>query len=130
MPIDLSAIGKKLGADKGGTVVYQIKPDVSVGESKELDVLDSARDRRDISRKAYLSELQRRDILSPEFDEEKDKAEIDKEPPPDAGSFSATISSTGRGGTPKPQESDPDGQTVPQKRGPERTTGEPPVQTT
>lgn len=119
----------KLGAGKGGTVVYQIKPDVSVGESKELDVLDSARDRRDISRKAYLSELQRRDILSPEFDEEKDKAEIDKEPPPDAGSFSATISSTGRGGAPKPQDPGPDGGTAPQKRGPERTTGEPPVQT-
>lgn len=115
----------KLGDKKGGSVIYQIKPDVSVGESKELDALDSARERRDISRKAYLGELQRRDILSAEFDEEKDKAELDKEPAPDAGSFSATISSTGRGGAPKPQ----DGGGTPQKRGPERTTGEPPVQT-
>lgn len=113
----------KLGAGKGGSVVYQIKPDVSVGESKELDALDSARERRDISRKAYLGELQRRDILSAEFDEAKDKAELDKEPPPDNGTFSATISSSGRRGAP----SDPGGGGVPQKRGPERTTGEPPL---
>lgn len=113
----------KLGEGKGGTVAYQIKPDVSVGESKELDALDSARERRDISRKAYLGELQRRDILSPEFDEAKDKAELDKEPPPEQNGFEATIKSSGRGGAPK----DPDGNGTPQKRGPERTTGEPPL---
>lgn len=115
----------KLGKDKGGTVNYQIKPDVSVGESKELDTLDSARDRRDLSRKAYLKELQRRDILSPEFDEAEDQKEIDKEPPSDTGQFSATISSTSRGGSPKASGAGDN----PQKRGPERTTGEPPVRT-
>ena len=113
----------KLGEGKGGTVAYQIKPDVSVGESKELDALDSARERRDISRKAYLGELQRRDILSPEFDEAKDKAELDKEPPPDNGGFEATIKSSGGRAAPK----DPGGGGTPQKRGPERTTGEPPL---
>lgn len=103
----------KLGEGKGGTVAYQIKPDVSVGESKELDALDKARDRRDLSRKAYLGELQRRDILSPEYDEAKDQLEIDKEPPPDNGSFQATISSS----------------RMPGKRGPDRTTGDPPLAT-
>lgn len=116
----------KLGKDKGGSVIYQIKPDVSVGESKELDTLDSARERRDISRKAYLGELQRRDILSAEYDEAKDKLEIDKEPPPEQNGFEATIKSSGRGAAPN----DPDKTGVNEKRGPERTTGEPPVQTT
>lgn len=113
----------KLGDDKGGTVSYQIKPDVSVGESKELDALDSARERRDISRKAYLGELQRRDILAPEYNAEEDQKELDKEPPPDTGAFSATISSTGRGAAPKA----PGEGGTSQKRGPERTTGEPPL---
>lgn len=113
----------KLGEGKGGTVAYQIKPDVSVGESKELDALDSARERRDISRKAYLGELQRRDILSPEFDEAKDKAELDKEPPPEQNGFEATIKSSGRGGAPNA----PGGTGTNEKRGPERTTGEPPL---
>ncbi|UUV44779.1 portal protein [Rhodobacter phage RcRudolph] len=113
----------KLGEGKGGSVAYQIKPDVSVGESKELDALDSARERRDISRKAYLGELQRRDILSPEYDADKDKTELDKEPPPEQNGFEATIKSSGRGSAPK----DPEGTGTPQKRGPERTTGEPPL---
>lgn len=103
----------KLGPKAGGTVNYQIKPDVSVGESKELDALDSARERRDLSRKAYLAELQRRDILSPEFDEVADRVEIDAEPPLESGAFSATISTSGRG--------------MPDRRGPDRTTGNPPV---
>lgn len=115
----------KLGEKKGGSIAYQIKPDISVGESKELDALDSARERRDISRKTYLNEMQRRDILSPEFDEAKDKLEIDKEPPPDAGGFEATIKTSGRGAAPN----DPNKTGVNEKRGPERTTGEPPVQT-
>ena len=111
-----------LGEGKGGTVVYKIKPDVSVGESKELDILDKARTRRDISRVTYLSEMQRRDILSAEFDEKKDQELIDKEPPPETGGFEATIKS---GGT--PAKKDPN--VVPEKRGPERTTGDPPVTT-
>lgn len=110
-----------LGEGKGGTVVYQIKPDITVGESKELDVLDKARSRRDISRVTFLGELQRRDILSAEFDEKKDQELIDKEPPPDQGGFEATIKTSGGGRSP----SDPNA--VPGKRGPARTTGEPPV---
>lgn len=106
-----------------GTIIYQIKPDISVGESKELDILDSARARRDISRKTYLSELQRRDILAPEFDIEKDMNELTSEPLTTPTSFSATISSTA-GSNP----SDNPG-VMPQKRGPERSSGEPPVTT-
>ena len=108
-----------LGEGAGGTVVYKISPDVSVGESKELDILDRARARQDISRVAFLSELQRRDILSAEFDAEGDMALIASEPPPpSAANFQATIS----GGQSRDS-------MMAQKRGPERTTGNPPVLT-
>lgn len=115
----------KLGQDAGGSVNYQIKPDISVGESKELDALDSMRERGDISRKTHLKELQRRDVLSPEFNEEQDKKELDAEPPKDTGGFEATIRSSGNRAAPNSSESGG----LPGKRGPARTTGEPPLTT-
>lgn len=110
-----------LKVEDGGTVAYEIKADITVGESKELDVLDKARARKDLSRKTFLSELKRRDILSTEFDEEKDAKEIDEEPVDETPGMQMSVTSTpgvrGRktGGT--------------DKRGPARTTGEPPVTT-
>jgi hypothetical protein len=105
---------------KGGTVAYEIKADITVGESKELDVLDKARARKDLSRKTFLSELKRRDILSTEFDEEKDAKEIEEEPVDETPGVEMSVSTPGvrgrkTGGT--------------DKRGPARTTGEPPVTT-
>lgn len=94
---------------KGGTVAYKIKPDITVGESKELDVLDKARTRKDVSRKTFLAELQRRDILSTEFDEEKDAKEIEDEPVEDMPGMQMSISSTG--------------QRKPRKKGTGETTG-------
>jgi hypothetical protein len=81
----------------GIDVEFKIKPDVTVGEAKELDALDKARERRDISRVAYLKELQRRDILAPEYDSSTDQVLIDAEPLPDQGAFEATIRSKSSG---------------------------------
>jgi len=96
----------------GGTVAYQIKPDVSVGESKELDTLNIARAGRDLSREAYLTELKRRDILAEEFDPEEDLKVLEKEPQVELPSMTATFSANGAG-----------------RRGPARQIGEPPVNT-
>lgn len=111
----------KLGS--GGTVAYEIKADISVGESKELDVLDRARARKDISRITLLEEFKRRSMLSAEFDEKKDQEQLDAEPVVDAQGFDMTLSSTTSKTAPKGIP------TVKGKPGPARTTGEPPVTT-
>ena len=110
----------KLGPKSGGTVVYAIKPDVSIGESKELDILDKARERKDISRVSYLNELVRREILATDFNEQVDLALLDKEPVPDNPGFEAIIK-TGEASNKK------EGGSIPEKPGPSRTTGDPPV---
>lgn len=106
---------------KGGTVAYEVKPDITVGESKELDVLDKARDRQDISRKSFLKELKRRDILANEFDEEADAKEIEAEPQPEQQGLNMQLSTGPKKAGRKTMGTD--------KRGPARTTGEPPVTT-
>jgi hypothetical protein len=111
----------KLGEGKGGTVVYEVKSDISVGDGKELDVLDSARARRDISRVTLLTELKRRDILSEEFDADKDLEAIEKEPPGPGGGLDGLFPSSGSGAPPKdPNAPDPDA-TIPGKTGPDKT---------
>ncbi len=65
--------------DTGGTV--QINGDFTLEEANptELDALDKARGRKDISRPAHLAELKRRKVLCDDFDEAKDKELIDEE---------------------------------------------------
>lgn len=52
---------------------------MSAIDSTELTTLDLARRRHDISRKQYVSELARRDILADTFDEDGDWTQIQKE---------------------------------------------------
>lgn len=68
-----------LGKDDGGSV--QVDSDVDLGEADaaELDTLNKARAQRDISRKTYLGELQKRGILADDFDEEQDAEFLEEE---------------------------------------------------
>lgn len=66
------------------------KPTVSVYtefdefmEGKDLDALESARDRGDLSRQTYWDELRRRSVLSPEFNHEVEEKRLLEELPGD-----------------------------------------------
>lgn len=61
-----------IGKDDGGSVQINDDVDLSEADAAELDTLNKARAGRDISRKTYLDELQKRQILSDDFDEEQD----------------------------------------------------------
>ena len=61
-----------IGKDDGGSVQINDNVDLSEADAAELDTLNKARAGRDISRKTYLDELQKRQILSDDFDEEQD----------------------------------------------------------
>ena len=52
-------------------------------EGKDLDTLNSARDRGDISRETYWDELRRRSVLSPEFNSEVEEKRLLEELPGD-----------------------------------------------
>ncbi len=75
----LQDIADWVNAETGGSV--EIKGEFTEEEANqaELDTLNKARDRRDISRPAYLEELKRRKILCDDYDAEEDKALIDEE---------------------------------------------------
>lgn len=74
-----------LGEDEGGSVEYAIASDVEGGDAAQLSTLDAARARGDISRKAWVAEMKRRAVLGEDYDEAKDREEIDDEPPPPGG---------------------------------------------
>lgn len=57
--------------------------DEFIDGQKDLETLDKARDRRDISHRTYTLELQRRKVLSPEFDHEKEMEYLLEEGPAD-----------------------------------------------
>lgn len=58
---------------------------IDMESDKAPDFLLKLRERNDISRKALIVEAKRRDLLSPEYDEEKDMEEILAEVPGDTG---------------------------------------------
>ena len=62
--------------DESVDVVFEVEVDVDAGDGKELDVLDKARTRRDISRKGFLGELKRRGTLDDDFDIDGDEEEL------------------------------------------------------
>lgn len=68
-----------LGEEADTTVIFEVGKDLDIGEGKDLDVLDKARVRKDISRVAYISELKRRSILDEDYDPEDDQELIDEE---------------------------------------------------
>ena len=59
----------------------QINSDVDLNEADaaELDTLQKTRAQKDISRKTYLDELQKRGVLSDDFDEEQDQEFLEEE---------------------------------------------------
>lgn len=79
-------------------------------------MIDSGRERRDISREAWVEEMKRRDILLETYDAAADKAKIDAEPLPDQAPVRLTLRSGSKVGT----RSNPT-----DRRGPDKTaTGE------
>jgi len=61
-----------LGLDDGGSVRINADVDLSEADAAELDALLKMRAQRDISRKTLLDEMQKRSVLSDDFDEEAD----------------------------------------------------------
>lgn len=70
-----------LGLPEGedAEVVFEVDNDLGLLDTSQLDVLDKARARKDISRRAYLEELKRRDVLDDSFDPEEDEELLDDE---------------------------------------------------
>lgn len=52
---------------------------------QDMTTVDAARTRKDISRRAWVAEAQRRGILSDDYDADEDQDEINDEPPPPGG---------------------------------------------
>lgn len=65
--------------ESGGSVLINTEFGIEESTQADLQTLDSARTRHDISRVAYLDELVRRGILNEEYDAEDDKELIDQE---------------------------------------------------
>lgn len=64
-----------------GSVEFECDMSSQFGQQADLDALDKARARKDISRITYNSELQRRGVLSEEFDSDKDLQQLEDEGP-------------------------------------------------
>ena len=64
-----------------GWVVLPVEFSSSALEAADLQSLEQARTRQDISRETYWAELRRRGILSDDFDPEKEKQRIEDEDP-------------------------------------------------
>lgn len=112
---------KLTGEKAGGSVTFEVKSDLNIGDGKELDMLDSARARRDISRKTLLAAFKRRDILPDDFDPDEDLEELQNEPPGPGGGLDSMFSSDPNARPPSdPAQPDPDGKAK-QKTGPDKT---------
>ncbi len=61
-----------LGLEEGGSARVNTDVDLSEADAAELDALLKMRAQRDISRKTLLDEMQKRAVLSDDFDEEAD----------------------------------------------------------
>lgn len=61
-----------MNIEDGGSISISDDVDVSEADATELDALNKARAARDISRRAYLTELKARGVLSDDFDIEDD----------------------------------------------------------
>lgn len=111
----LRLTAKWMGSDEetGGSVLLD-SDDIGIGEADtaHLDALDKARTRKDISRKAYLEELKRRQVLSEEFDIDDDADELEDEAPDPADAMSQMFGPGGPGqplpGQPLPPGQEPD----------------------
>lgn len=68
---------------------------------QDMQTLDAARSRKDISREAWVSEAQRRGILSDDYDPEEDMQKLQDEPPPPGGGLDGMFPAPG-GAKPQP----------------------------
>jgi hypothetical protein len=75
----LDYMAKWLKLETGGSVKITTEFGANESTQQDLTTLDNARGRKDISRKAYLEELQRRGIVNEEFDAEEDQAQLEEE---------------------------------------------------
>jgi hypothetical protein len=80
----LSYTAEMMGApDANIDLVFSIESEVDTANDAELSTLDKARERRDISRRAYLEELKVRGVIKNDrYDIDDDKDELESEPPP------------------------------------------------
>lgn len=77
--LEYTAAWMRIGENKGGTVKVNREFGPENIDAADLNTLDKARDRRDISRSAYIAELKRRAILQDEYDPEADQDELKTE---------------------------------------------------
>lgn len=86
---------------------FKIEPAVDP-TGQDMQAIDAARGRKDISRKAWVTEAQRRGILSDDYDAEEDQLAIDDEPPPPGGLEGMFPGGRApKPGEPKPKPGDP-----------------------
>ena len=71
--------GKWIGEDKPGQILINTEFGLPNEDQSDYDALKTARAGRDISRKTYLHELQRRGTLADDFDPEADLEELQSE---------------------------------------------------
>jgi hypothetical protein len=75
----LAWLGRNDAGADNYAVTFEVDVDVDASDGKELDTLDKARTRRDISRETYLKELKRRGVLDDDFDADDDKDALSDE---------------------------------------------------
>lgn len=75
--LQMTALWMKL--DEGGTTKVNTQFSGAGADSAQLTALKEARQMKDISREAYLGELQRRGVLGEDFDKEKDAELLEDE---------------------------------------------------
>ncbi len=91
---------------KAPSVEMDVDFGLSSPDETGWNAIDKARERRDISREAYITEMKRRGWLSDEYDEEEDKALIEQEAE-DAMKAMAALDLDPAGGNPKPDPNNP-----------------------
>lgn len=77
----LTALWMNLDTTDLGSVTFDLKPDLEERDPAELATFDKARDRGDISREAWVEEMQTRSLFRSGYDPEKDAAVLQSELP-------------------------------------------------
>jgi hypothetical protein len=73
----------KLGEDVATPIHFEVEDEVDMANPVEVQSLDKARERKDISRRTWLEEAKMRGIIKREdFDPDEDQEELDDEAPP------------------------------------------------
>lgn len=89
---------------------FEVEDDAGAADAADMSTIDAARTRRDISRRAWVTEAQRRGILSDDYNPDDDQGELDDEPPPAGGGLDGMF-----GGRPPVEKKPPAKKTEPPK---------------